>query len=143
VDYKSSSHSVSVEGLKHGEGLQMFSYLFAYCDNDKDAPLPAGVLYREIGLPKEGKAPSQKGLINADSEVVRAMGQRFSRTRSKLSTEEFGELKEVVYSHVTETADLIAEGKMPVSCFKKREMDCDYCPYGEVCRLALPPKNFS
>lgn len=142
VDYKSSTHTVSVEGLKHGEGLQMFSYLFAYNDSDKDMPLPAGVLYREIGLPKDGKAPSQKGLINADAEVIRSMGQRFSRVRNKLSTEELLELKDVVYSHVTETADLIAEGKMPVSCFKKREMDCDYCPYGEVCRMKLPSKSF-
>ncbi len=141
VDYKSSEHSVSVEGLAHGEGLQMFSYLFAYCDNGEGKPLPAGVLYREIGLPKDGKAPSQKGLINGDGAVIKAMGERFSRMRNKLDTKGFDELKATVYGHITETADRIAAGQMDAECFKKREMDCDYCDFAEACRVRKPSKN--
>lgn len=141
VDYKSSGHNVTVEDAKYGEGIQMLSYLYAYCDGAEEKAFPAGVLYRAFGLPDaRGKLPSQKGMILDDDEVVSAMGSRVKNLKSKLTEETVSQLKETVYSHIKETADCIAAGKMNVKTFKKREMECDYCIYGQVCRMKKPPK---
>ncbi|MBQ3081471.1 MAG: PD-(D/E)XK nuclease family protein [Clostridia bacterium] len=142
VDYKSSPHTVSKKDIENGEGLQMLSYLYAYIDAAEDDPVPAGVLYRSFALPEDGKLPSQKGMISSDAKVLDAMGPGFKQMRNKLTEEEFASLKEDVYSHVTNTADLMAAGVMDVKPFKKEKTDCENCDYGEACRMKKKTAKF-
>ncbi len=143
VDYKSSGHNVTPQDAEYGEGLQMLSYLYAYCDGAAEQALPAGVLYRTFGLPDVmGKLPAQKGMILDDEKVISAMGSRVKNLRSKLAEKTVSELKDVVYDHIKETADRIAAGKMDVKPFKKREKDCKYCVFGPICRMKKYEKQW-
>lgn len=147
VDYKSSKHTFKLRDVEKGEKLQMLSYLFAYCDAAEDGALPAGALYRPFTLPDEGKAVQQTGFVLDDEVVRKAMDStgkhiQSEKTSEKVDEEVVKQLKEQVYNHIKETADLIGGGKMCAETFKKEEQYCDFCPYGEVCRQAKPSKKY-
>lgn len=152
ADYKSSKHTFKLRDVEKGEKMQMLSYLFAYCDATEDGALPAGVLYRPFALPEEGKSVQQTGLVLDDNEVRIAMdstgkhippakGER-AKGIENVSEEQMNLLKEQVYNHIKETADLIGGGKMCAETFKKEEQSCAFCPYGEVCRQAKPTEKY-
>lgn len=146
VDYKSSEKSLNAQMIERGEGLQMLSYLFTYCDNDKEGALPAGVLYRSFELPKDGKTTKQKGMVINDEAVITAMdgrGKAGCIGAVAVSDEELALYREQTFNHMTETADKILDGEMCVSPFKKKSTDCGYCPYGEVCRQKKESWSFS
>lgn len=144
VDYKSSKHTFKLRDVEKGEKMQMLSYLFAYCDAAEDGALPAGALYRAFTLPDNGKPVPQTGFVLDDEAVRNAMdsGGNHIGTKEKADKEAVKLLKEQVYNHIRETADLIGGGKMCAETFKKEEQCCDFCPYGEVCRQAKPKKTY-
>lgn len=144
ADYKSSEHSFSSAKVAEGENLQMLSYLFAYCDAAEDNAVPAGVLYRSFVLPDGDEYPSQTGLVLDDATVREAMdrtGKHIKRAE-KASTEQMQLLKEQVYDHIKGTADRISDGVMSPLTYKKKEQDCTFCPFGEVCRNQKKSKRF-
>jgi len=140
ADYKSKKHSISKKHAQYGEKLQMLSYLFTYCNATGTAP--AGVLYRSFDLPVDGKMPSQTGMVTDNAAVLDQMDDGARRLRNKLTDAEFEELKEQVYSHIKGTADLITDGVMCAVPYKKRTQSCEFCDYGEVCRMQKPKPKF-
>lgn len=144
ADYKSSRKTISQGKLEHGEGIQMLSYLFAYCDASDEGAIPAGALYRTFDLPKNGRMPSLSGLVLDDGAVMAAMDDRGEAVRYtyKVSAEDMARCKNLVYGHIRDTGERILDGEMCVSAFKKAEQDCSFCPYGEVCRQKKPSKFF-
>lgn len=145
VDYKSSKKTVTPAMIERGEGIQMLSYLYTYCDADTEGALPAGVLYRSFELPENGKVGTQKGIVTDNEAVLAAMDDRGKKgaVGAKPATEEELEYyKEKVFCHIKETADRIIDGDMGVRPFKKEETDCVYCPYGEVCRQEKETRRF-
>ncbi|MBR6594345.1 MAG: PD-(D/E)XK nuclease family protein [Clostridia bacterium] len=149
VDYKSSEKHVTPEMVERGEGIQMLSYLFTYCDDKATDALPAGVLYRVFSIPTDGKELTQSGMVLGDEDVLCAMDRR---TGGKLggkggvikgcavSAEAMEGFRDKVYGHIVDTAEGILDGEMDVSPFKKESTDCDFCPYGEICRQKKPSK---
>ena len=137
VDYKSSKKTVTPAMIERGEGIQMLSYLYTYCDADSKGALPAGVLYRSFELPEDGKMGTQKGVVIDDGAVLAAMddrGKKGAVGARAYGAEDFDCFREKVFCHIKETADKIIDGDMGVRPFKKEQIDCTYCPYGEVCR---------
>ncbi len=137
VDYKSSSKPFSVSGVAEGRNIQMLSYLFAYCDA-ADC-VPAGVLYRPMELPENGKDAPQRGVVLDENGVLESMDPsgKFTKKAEKLSAEAIALLKEQAYGHIRETGEHILCGDMGVKPFKLAERNCAFCPYGEVCRMKI------
>ncbi len=144
ADYKSSVHSFNSRSIENGEKMQMLSYLFAYCDAAEDGAVPAGVLYRSFTLPTGEGYESQTGLVLDDSAVCEAMDKTGAHIKKaeRASAEQIQQLKDQVYKHIKETADLISDGVMCASPFKKKEQSCTFCPYGEFCRSQKEEKRF-
>ncbi len=145
VDYKSSKKTVTPAMIERGEGIQMLSYLYTYCDADSKGALPAGVLYRSFELPEDGKMGTQKGVVIDDGAVLAAMddrGKKGAVGARAYGAEDFDYFKEKVFCHIKETADKIIDGDMGVRPFKKEQIDCTYCPYGEVCRQEKETRRF-
>lgn len=144
ADYKSSPHSFNSAKVAEGENLQMLSYLFAYCDDAKDGAEPAGVLYRSFVLPDGDEVPSQTGLVLDEPEVYLAMDSTGKHIKSaeKADGDKMAVLKEQVYSHIKGTADMISDGVMNATAYKRKEQDCSFCPFGEVCRKKTEKKRF-
>lgn len=144
ADYKSSTHSFNSREVENGEKMQMLSYLFSYCDAAEDGAVPAGVLYRSFTLPDGEEYGSQTGLVLDEPYVRSAMDSTgvHIKKAEKASTERIEQLKEQVYCHIKETADLISDGVMNAKVFKKKEQNCAFCPFGEICRNEKPKKRF-
>lgn len=149
VDYKSSEKTVTPEMIERGEGIQMLSYLFTYCDDKTTGALPAGVLYRVFDIPTDGKELTQTGLVLGDEDVIYAMDKRSggkiggkgARLKGQaVSAEDMEHFKEKVYGHIVDTAECILDGEMDVRPFKRQQTECDFCPYGEICRQKKPSK---
>ncbi len=139
VDYKTSHKKFSVDAVENGENIQMLSYLFAYCEAEKDT-LPAGVLYRPMELPDNGTESPQEGVVLTENDVRKKMDpyNKFTQKAKGVTAEELEGLRELVYKHIKETGEHILCGDMGVKPFKLEERECVFCPFGEVCRMKKP-----
>lgn len=142
ADYKSSEIPFSVEGVERGENFQMLSYLFAYCDDSADGAVPAGVLYRSLEPPQNGKEKAQRGVILEDNDIPKKMDplNKFTKSAQKLSAEGFSKLRELCLDHIKETGESILGGRMDIKPFKLEETDCGFCRFGDICRMRKPKK---
>lgn len=161
VDYKSGTKTLDVEKVKEGENIQMLSYLYAITEADSTA-VPSAVLYRHLTLPKDitktKSCANQHGLVLNDLDLIEKMdtsaekaflpvsltkdGSLDKRTaKNAISAEGFDALNREICELITEVGEKICDGEMSVKPLRKKETDCSYCRYGEICRQQNPAKQ--
>ncbi len=171
IDYKSGNTSFSLLNLYHGLQLQLVVYMNAALElEQKKYPakqvVPAGIFYYHIANPMvEGQGTESEdeirqsvlaqlalnGLVNADSEIYRAMDEDFSgsssvipvslktdgtpRANSKLADSgEFARMADYVNQTILSTGKKIMAGDASVAPYLlDGKSGCDYCPYHTVC----------
>ncbi len=171
IDYKSGNTSFSLLNLYHGLQLQLVVYMNAALElEQKKHPakqvMPAGIFYYHIANPMvEGQGTESEeeikqsvlaqlalnGLVNADSEIYRAMDADFTgsssvipvslkadgtpRANSKLADSgEFALMADYVNKKLLDAGKKIMAGDVSVSPYQLDEKrGCDYCPYHTVC----------
>ncbi len=132
-DYKSSKKTLHSSDIAEGRNVQMLSYLFAYCDHCGTEP--AGAIYYPLEL---GAKPC--GIVSDDTAVLSAMHKESIGSVQSVDGDGFASLKEQCYAHIKETGEKILSGDMDIKPFKLEELNCGYCPYGEVCRMQKKQK---
>ncbi len=176
IDYKTGKKDFSPEDLDEGKNLQMFLYLRSLMETksekfrekigatEKSKILPAGVIYVKTSISDvkvdthdEGEAQravklaqEREGMVLDDSDVIDAMGARYTpagtpgsdeiskRKKHLLYTEEsFGALMDSVEKSVIRVAEGIKGGNIDASPQRSgSKVQCEYCEFKPICRAA-------
>lgn len=176
IDYKTGQKEFSPSDLAEGENLQMFLYLRSLMEtknekfrekigaNENSRILPAGVIYvktsisdAKVDTPDEAEAvravklmQEREGMVLDDSDVINAMGVRYTpvgspgsgeiskRKKHLLYTEDsFATLMEEVEKSVVRVADGLKSGNIDATPKRSgTKVQCEYCHFKPFCRVA-------
>ncbi len=132
-DYKSSEKSLSITDIDEGKNIQMLSYLFTYCDFADT--LPAGAIYYSLD-----NSASPHGLYVQCDALTPVMKKKHIGAAKAVDEETFLALKDKCYAHIKETGERILAGDMDIKPFKLKTRNCEYCPFGDICRMKIEAK---
>ncbi len=161
IDYKRGKNEIPLDGIYHGENLQMFLYLFGLCD--ELGAKPSSVMYQPVGsyektisksgdLDHDAELNNQKnadnhkanGLIVETSpeteEAVRIneyytelYGKKYRGYKAShvISESAFDSMKEYCRAYVN--AIVLEARRGMISACPKNENVCKYCEFGLFC----------
>ncbi len=151
IDYKSSSHDISISEVKRGLGLQLLIYLFALCRPENIHP--AGALYVATTTEDGKPLADRSGLLLNDYDVLTAMNDTLDATYlAGISQKKDGSLKgsaltdaealSALETELQETLRRIGEDMLQGRARRTPSPDaCQYCCVREGCPDACPPKR--
>ncbi len=152
IDYKSSTHTISLDDLRHGMNLQLFIYLFTLCHSQKAKP--AGALYVATSESDGKPRASRAGLIVDDEDILTAMNDEWKpEYLAGITRKSDGTLKgnaltspEILAqleADVKETLRRIGTDMLRGRAARTPSADaCRFCDVKSGCPVAVKPKKY-
>lgn len=154
TDYKTGTKKLTVSALLDGLSLQLFVYLFAYCDENK-ARKPAAVLYMPAVMPtsqdgSDAQAVMRRsGLVLGEERITRALEDppgkympfgvkkdgTYTKNSGTVQSGCFDNIRRFIDGYVMFVGERIRNGEIPVSPLKSGEDACEYCRMRPFCRV--------
>lgn len=152
IDYKSSTHTISLSDIRKGLDLQLFLYLFTYC-RAKNV-LPAGAMF--VATAENGGKPTanRTGLLIKDEDILSAINDEWNPSYlAGISRNTKGELKgnaltspeilKQLESDINETLRRIGTDMLNGRAARTPSEDaCRFCPVKNGCSVAIHPKKY-
>ncbi|MBQ9784680.1 MAG: exodeoxyribonuclease V subunit gamma [Clostridia bacterium] len=140
VDYKTGSHSFSVEDVRTGLDIQLVLYLYAYRAAE---PLleAASAHYMTVETEKGQKQIVRRGFYLEDDEVKGALdgdvAGSYTKRMTKLAADEICELEHQMLDAVRTVGERILSGEAQKTPSKDA---CRFCPVRNNCAVAVHEK---
>lgn len=178
IDYKSGNKDFKLWEVYYGLQIQLLTYLDAILEKEEDIDnfpvFPAGILYFKIDNPivkhssnlsdeeiaeEIMKALKMKGLIIADTEIVREMDRDiegaslilpvgfkkdgdFTKSSKVATREQFQLLREHVKNKLLNACEEMVKGDIAIKpCKTVSGTACEFCEYGSLCAFDLSIKD--
>ncbi|PRR78308.1 ATP-dependent helicase/deoxyribonuclease subunit B [Clostridium liquoris] len=173
IDYKSGNKDFKLSDVYYGLQIQLLVYLDALLteieEKYKENALPAAMLYFKVDDPiiktkdeidkeevqqKILKELKMKGLLLADSEIIKAMDKdikgfsdilpvrmnndnSLSKGSSVATNEEFNLLRKYVRETIVNLCEEMLEGNIGIKPYKRKDSStpCRFCEYSQICQF--------